>query len=131
MTLARVAPPREYFNGLLAGSVLAGAWVIFPTGIFTNAARGPGLVDQYRIAQHESAAEYVTAIERADQSEYVRQLKELAYDYSRTHDRKYRWLRRLVVVSAVGWLAAAVSCLALSMKRAGIVAEQPMKMDRG
>lgn len=102
--------------GVLVVTILVGAWVVYPFGIHTNATRGAGLVDQYRIAQHPTAADYVAASDRADKVEHVRQLKELAYDYSQTHRRKYFWLRQMVALSAVGWLAAGYSWLALNIR---------------
>ncbi len=102
--------------GVLVVTILVGAWVVYPIGIHSNATRGPGLMDQYRIAQYASAAEYAAASDRADKAEHVRQLKELAYDYSQTHRRKYFWLRQMVALSAVGWLAAGYSWLALNVR---------------
>jgi hypothetical protein len=102
--------------GVLVVTILLGAWVIYPIGIHTNAGRGPGLVDQYRIVQHPSADDYVRAANGADKAAFARQLQEFAFDYSRTHARKYFWLRQMVVLSAVGWLSAGYSWLALNIR---------------
>jgi len=102
--------------GVLVVTILLGAWVIYPIGIHTNATRGPGLVDQYRIVQHPSAEAYVRAATAADKAAYVRELQEFAHEYSRTHARKYFWLRQMVALSAVGWLAAGYSWLALNIR---------------
>ncbi len=102
--------------GVLVVTILMGAWVVYPIGIHTNSTRGPGLMDQYRIVQYPTAAEYAAASDRADKAEHVRQLKELAYDYSQTHRRKYFWLRQMVALSAVGWLAAGYCWLALNVR---------------
>ena len=109
----------------LAVSVAIGGWVIYPAGIYSNAERGPGLVDQYRVTQYPTAAEFVAATEGADQAEHVRHLKQLAYDYSRIHDRKYYWIRRMILVSGVGWLLAAGACVALSVRRPAPPLEHP------
>lgn len=101
--------PRAPFLGfticvLLAVAIGFSLWVIRPRGS-ENLHRGPGVIDAIRISlfTFEDFQKRVSTISRAD---LVGELQAFLYDRARIDERKYRYLRYSLAVSAVGWLGA-------------------------
>ena len=101
--------PRAPFLGftvcvLLAVAIGFALWVIRPRGS-EHRHRGPGVIDAIRISLYtfEDFKARVSTISRAD---LVGELQAFLYDRARIDERKYRFVRYSLAVSAIGWLGA-------------------------
>lgn len=89
---------------LLLLSAAMAVTVIWPRGLLRNNAN-TGLIDARRIANYNKA-EFVGAMQEADEAQLYRQTHELLWDLSRIDLRKYRLLGLTVWCALPAWLAA-------------------------
>ncbi len=91
-----------------------GLFVIWPRGS-TNRKRGAGVVDADRIYQFKSVADFISRCAVIADSELREEIRTFIFDRSRINYLKYKWLRRSITLSCIGWTGAIILCVVLKL----------------
>jgi hypothetical protein len=89
---------------LLAVAIGLSFWVVKPRGE-RNRKRGPGVVDSIRICLYSLEA-YKARLSDISTDELLDELRTFIHDRAWIDARKYLFLRRSLIASAIGWITA-------------------------